>query len=65
MIYLAEAITGINCIQSLFPQCKLQQSKVTNKMIIDTKKTSKLIKLTKNKVKGIDLTWYVTHGWKF
>ena len=26
-----------NCIQSVFPQCKLQQSKVTNKTITNTK----------------------------
>ena len=27
------AITGVNCIQSVFPPCKLQQSKVINKTI--------------------------------
>ena len=39
-------ITGVNCIQSVFPQCKLQQSKVTNKTITNTKniKTNKINK---------------------
>ena len=31
------AITGVNCIQSVFPHCKFQQSKVTNKTITGTK----------------------------
>ena len=34
---MLNAITGINCIQSVFPQSKLQQSKVKNKMITGTK----------------------------
>ena len=39
-------ITGVNCIQSVFPQCKLQQSKVTNKTITSPKniKTNKINK---------------------
>ena len=39
-------ITGVNCIQSVFPQCKLQQSKGTNKTITNTKniKTNKINK---------------------
>ena len=42
-------ITGVNCIQSAFPQCKLQQSKVTNKTITNTKniKTNKINKKQK------------------
>ena len=28
---LLNAITGVSCIQSVFPHCKLQQAKVTNK----------------------------------
>ena len=39
-------ITGVNCIQPVFPQCKLQQSNVTNKKIttmnnIETNKINK------------------------
>ena len=34
---MLNTITGENCIQSVFPQCKLQQSEVTNKTIPDTK----------------------------
>ena len=34
---LLNPITGVNCIQSAFSQCKLQQSKVTNKKITGTK----------------------------
>ena len=46
------AITGVNCIQSVFPRCKLQQSKVINKTINSTKQYRKfLIKLIKNKEK--------------
>ena len=47
---LLNAITGVNCIQSVFPQCKLQQSKVTNKTFTGTKTILKLIILTKDKV---------------
>ena len=46
------AITGVNCIQSVFPRCKLQQSKVINKTINSAKQYRKfLIKLIKNKEK--------------
>ena len=36
-IYICYTITGVNYIQSVFPQCKLQQSTVTNKTITGTK----------------------------
>ena len=34
---LLNAITGVHSTQSVFPQCQLQQSKITNKITTGTK----------------------------
>ena len=48
---MLNTFTGINCIQSVFPHCKLQQSEaVTKKTTKEKKKTKKKRLLTLNNI---------------